>query len=256
MKMALYEINYAKCICNPLNVISITFLPIPAPTKLFCTNSKPLLATLKLINSSFKQIKPIIFSTLLTSFFILPSTLLHAENVARSASIDFFKLSTAKAVTFLWSPWTDMSWAHLSQWNESNFRDFSCTFTTQDPAKIGSLLMLLQRADIKEIGPQETTFNLPNDTRFMADAYQGIYLTLADGSQATFLFGAELGSAKTRGQFTYAQLKDYPISANAHLPWYLIYWASQLEKPTAKENYIVEKCESIISKDVYFSWRK
>ena len=151
-------------------------------------------------------------------------------------SIDFNKLRTAQAATFVLVPWSDLSWIKpFPKWDEATFKQLGCTFRTEDQARIGSLIMILQRADLKKAPVSDVTFKPANGNGLMTGTRLGVYLIFADGSEAKFLIGGELPSSDTQAVFTFPpKFQDYLLYGNTNLPWYLTFWASQLGKPSGQ----------------------
>lgn len=183
------------------------------------------------------------------------SFLTMVNSYATDLSIDFIKLRTAKTVTFILVPWSNLSWMHLPQWDESTFKQIGCTYTTQDSAKIGSLIQILERGEIKKNTASEASLEPLKGSNFKEDPREGVYFNFSDGTEARFLFSPELGSNDTSGQFTYSHLySDYPLKANHALPWYLVYWGAQIGQPTAKDVGTTQECERFIRKNIYLGW--
>ena len=167
------------------------------------------------------------------------------------------KLFTAKKVTFVLVPWMDLGdWIHIEKWDESTFKRIGCTYTTEDPKQIGSLIEIIERGDYESAPPKDTPFKV-GDSNIM-DAREGVYLTLADGNEVRFLFGPENNLAHVQTQLNLSSdPKDYfKYANNKHLPWYLTYWASHLENPTTDSTIISGKeteaeCEKMFKRYVY-----
>ena len=103
------------------------------------------------------------------------------------------------------------------QLNENLLRKWGCTYTTRDHSSIASLVGILERADVK-VAENETR---PFDTR------QGIFLTLADGTQVKLLLGQNFNGLSTvRGAFN-----NTYVTAAASPPQDLSLWATQTGAP-------------------------
>lgn len=223
------------------------------------------------------------FIRVILCFFILATTSSCAKDLSAKESsandllsIDFNKLRTAQAATFVLVPWSDLSWIKpFPKWNEATFKQFGCTFTTEDQARIGSLIMILQRADFKMAPVSDATFKPANENGIMTGTRLGLYLTFVDGTEAKFLIGGELPSSDTQAIFTFPpKFHDYPMYGNTNLPWYLTFWASQLGKPsgqvTSKDTKVQNtqkewmtlkgtidpayECEKYIRKNIYLQF--
>ena len=203
----------------------------------------------------------IFFTNLVLCLFILTTgnscakdnTKVHLSN--DHLSINFDKLRTTKSVTFFLAPWPDIPSDRAPKWDEDTLKQFGCNYTTKDSNQILSLIEIIRRSNLKKIDPSDPAFDLLNKSPFIGIAIrEGVYLTLADGTETKFLLSLEYGAADEAApvQFIQSQLVgNLPLYANHDLPWYLAFWLSHLGQPVAKDADSIVECNRYIKRHVY-----
>lgn len=217
-----------------------------------------------IIDSSFKLVLllsccALMSATILAADDVPPGLKLRAASsaklrVADFASLrtaDFYKWTAAQKATYVFVPWMSLGeWKHIEKWDEDTFKRLGCTYTTQDPRHIASLVGIIRRGELmpQDVPKHSGGFSRLKGSDMMAAARQAVYLTFADGSEARFM----IGENKAVELNFPPEFDDTPYYAQRTLPWYLLFWASQLgTTPATIDPEVEAECARQIKIRIY-----
>lgn len=166
---------------------------------------------------------------------------LDVVDVSQHTSANFIQqikdINTAQSATVILVP---PNWAFRITLTELALKKGGCRFSTNDRSNIISLLNLLNQMDIKKAMHVASSWE--------PEPREGIYLTLANGSEVKFLFGQRFADHDTvRGIFSDSSANPAQyITAHESFPQKLLEWAAATGKPFSKDITDQNSCEEFV----------